>query len=81
MVTVTVGPDGRILVPVELRRTLGLLPGTPLVARIEDDHLILERREVVLRRLQAQFEAIPPTVSLADELIADRRREARRDAR
>jgi AbrB family looped-hinge helix DNA binding protein len=80
MLTVTVGPDGRILVPVELRRTLGLQPGTRLVARVEDDRLVLERREVVLRRLQAQFEAIPPGVSLVDELIADRRREAEREA-
>jgi len=80
MLTVTVGPDGRILVPVELRRTLGLQPGTRLVARVEDGRLVLEGREVVLRRLQAQFEAIPPEVSLVDELIAERRREAERES-
>jgi AbrB family looped-hinge helix DNA binding protein len=81
VVTITVGPDGRILVPVELRRQLGLQPGMSLVARIEDDHLVLERREVVLGRLQAQFERIPRDVSLVDELLTDRRREAELDTR
>jgi AbrB family looped-hinge helix DNA binding protein len=81
MMTVTVGPDGRILVPVELRRQLGLAAGMPLVARVEDQRLVLERREVVLERLRAQFRNVPSGVSLTDELIADRRREARRDSR
>ncbi|MEX0630213.1 MAG: AbrB/MazE/SpoVT family DNA-binding domain-containing protein [Chloroflexota bacterium] len=80
MLTVRVGPDGRILVPVELRRELGLQPGMPLVARVEDDRLVLERRETVLRRLQSLFGAIPEGVSLADELVAERRREAEREA-
>lgn len=78
--TVRVGPDGRILVPVELRRQLGLTAGTPLVAHVEDDRLVLERRDGVLKRLQAQFAAVPPEVSLVDELIADRLREAEREA-
>lgn len=80
MLTVTVGPDGRILVPVELRRELGLRPGMPLVARVEDNRLVLESRDAVLRRLQARFEAVPPDVRLVDELLADRRRQAERDA-
>jgi AbrB family looped-hinge helix DNA binding protein len=80
MLTVTVGPDGRILVPVALRRELGLMPGTPVIARVEDDRLVLESRDAVLRRLQARFASIPEGVSLADELIAERRREAEREA-
>ena len=80
MLTVTVGPDGRILVPVELRRTLGLQPGTRLVARIKDERLILERRDVILRRLQERFAVIPPGVSLVEELLAERRHEAEREA-
>ena len=75
MLTVRFGPDGRVLVPVELRRALGAAPGEPLVARVTDRQLVIERREDALRRVQGRFASIPPTVDLAQELIDDRRRE------
>jgi hypothetical protein len=37
-----------------------------------------EEREAVLQRLRQRFAHIPPGVSLADELISERRAEARR---
>ena len=80
MLTVRFGPDGRVLVPVELRRTLGVTPGEPLVARVLDRQLIIERREDALRRIQARFVSVPAGVSLADELIEDRHREAAGDS-
>jgi len=43
---------------------------------------VLERRASVLRRVQARFSAaVPRDVSLAEELIAERREEARREAK
>ena len=80
MMTVRFGPDGRVLVPVELRRALGVTPGEPLVARVRDRQLVIERREDALRRLKGRFANVPPGVSLADELIEDRRREAAAEA-
>ncbi|MGI8998269.1 MAG: AbrB/MazE/SpoVT family DNA-binding domain-containing protein, partial [Candidatus Limnocylindria bacterium] len=53
MLTTKVGPDGRVLVPVELRRELEFGPGTPLVARIDDGRLILERSDALLARAKA----------------------------
>ena len=38
------------------------------------------RREAALKRLQERLAHIPDDVSLADELIAERREEARREA-
>lgn len=76
MLTVRFGPDGRVLVPVELRRALGVTPGEPLVARVIERQLVIERRADALRRVQGRFATIPEGVSLADELIEDRRREA-----
>jgi AbrB family looped-hinge helix DNA binding protein len=81
VLTTKVGPDGRVLVPVELRRELGLEPGEPLVASVQDGRLVLESREAVLRRLRRRFGKVSREVSLVDELIADRRREARRERR
>lgn len=80
MEQLTVGPQGRVVIPASLRRALGLKPGSVLVGHVEDGRLVLEQREAVLRRLQARFASVPPGVSLADELITERRDEARRGA-
>jgi len=79
MLTTKVGPDGRVLVPVELRRELGLRPGEALVASADAGRLVLESQGAVLARLQARFDRIDPTVSLVDELIDDRGSEVDRE--
>ena len=61
--------------------TVGATLPAPLVARVVDRQLVIERREDALRRVQRRFAGVPAGVSLADELIADRRREVERDAR
>lgn len=76
---VAVGPQGRLVIPSEIRRKLGIAPGDVLVAFVEDQRLVLEKREVVLQRLRRRFAHIPAGVSLADELIAERRAESRRE--
>jgi AbrB family looped-hinge helix DNA binding protein len=79
---VRIGPKGRLVVPAELRRELALEEGTEAVARAEHGRLVVERRDVVLRRLRDTLaRAVGPDVSLVDELIAARRDEARREAR
>jgi AbrB family looped-hinge helix DNA binding protein len=56
---VRVGPQGRIVVPVELRRILGIGPGDTLVARVEDGRVVLEKRENVLARVRRRFGRVP----------------------
>lgn len=73
---VQLGRQGRLVIPAELRRALAVEAGDPLIARVENGRLILEKRENIRERLKARFSGIPAEVSLADELIADRRREA-----
>ncbi|WP_367978768.1 AbrB/MazE/SpoVT family DNA-binding domain-containing protein [Spiribacter onubensis] len=70
---IQIGPQGRLVVPADLRRELGLNPGGRLLVRVEDGALILEPRQSVERRLQARFSQVDPKVSLADALIAERR--------
>lgn len=65
--------------PVELRRELGLVAGDPLVVRVEGERLILEKHDAVLRRLRHRFAMVPAGVSLVDELLEERRRDAERD--
>jgi len=76
---VPVGPQGRLVIPSGIRRQLGIAPGDVLVALVEDQRLVLEKREAVLQRLRRRFAHVPAGVSLADELIAERRAEAGRE--
>ena len=76
---VNVGPQGRVVIPARLRRILAIDQGDTLVARVEDGRIVLEKREQVLARLRRRFEKVPGEVSLANELISERREEARRE--
>jgi len=79
-IEVTIGPKGRLVLPAALRRRLNMEPGTVVCARAEGDRLVLEPREAVLRRVRERFAGIPATISLSEELIAERRREASLEA-
>ena len=72
-----VSPDGSIVLPPVLRKQLGLEQGGVLLATLEDDALRLLTIPAAVRRAQAlvrQF--VPEGISLVDELLEDRRREA-----
>ena len=69
--TVAVGPKGRVVIPVEIRRRLGLHEGSELVALLEGDGVLLLPRDAVKRRLRGLFAGV--STSMADELIRDRR--------
>lgn len=77
---IQLGPQGRVVIPAALRKALHLQPGDRLIARLEGDALVLERREAIGKRLQDRFRHIPAHVSLVDELIAQRRAEAAKEA-
>lgn len=77
---VLVGAQGRLVIPAALRKALSLKPGDRLVARKVGGSLVLERREAIQERLQERFRHLPKDVSMVDELIAERRHEAIREA-
>jgi AbrB family looped-hinge helix DNA binding protein len=77
---VRVGAQGRVVIPAAIRKALKLRSGDRLIARKVGESLVLERRETVEKRLLARFRHIPGEVSLVDELIAERRGEAAREA-
>ena len=73
--TVLLGAQGRLVVPVEARKELGMSAGDELVLHTEDGRLVLERRDAVGKRLRGLY-ATPATAGSVEELLTDRRREA-----
>jgi len=72
--------NGSVLIPAALRKALGMNPGEPLVVRWNRHEIrivTLQRRVEEAQRRARKY--VRPGVSLADELIADRRREAERE--
>ena len=70
--------QGRVVIPAALRRALGFHAGDELVARSEDGRLVIEKPDVIKRRLKARFEAASDR-SLSAELLKDRRAEAKKE--
>jgi len=80
--TVNVNKQGRLVIPAEMRRELGIEPGASLVAYVERGRLVVEDRKHLLKRLQDEvaWHTEPGTPSMVDHLIAERRMEARAEA-
>jgi len=77
---VSLGPQGRLVVPAKFRRELGLEEGTMLAVSSDGRRLILEPRREVLRRVRARYAKLPRGTRLSAELIKDRHEEARRES-
>jgi antitoxin PrlF len=68
---------GRLQLPAELRRQLGLQDGDDVVMQVIDNELRIRSQREGVRRIQERFSKLAPAdVLFSDELIADRRREA-----
>jgi AbrB family looped-hinge helix DNA binding protein len=79
---VDVADRGRVVLPAGLRRDLGIHTGDRFTVTVDDDgSLRLTRRIDIVKRLRGVYRQLAPGRSLADELIAERRREAKRDDR
>lgn len=76
IVEMQVGPQGRVVIPAALRKAWQVRPGETLLARLEDDRLILEKPAQIAARVKGRFAALDGHPSLAEELIVERRREA-----
>ena len=77
---VKVGPAGRIVIPAVLRDRYNFEEGDMLIVRAKEDGVMVESASAALKRAQALVKTlVPEGVSLVDELINDRRREAERE--
>jgi AbrB family looped-hinge helix DNA binding protein len=77
---VQVGAKGRIVIPAEIREAMGIKAGDSVELRLEDYELRVSTKSAQLQRAQEWArKVIPPGVSLADELNAERREAAKHE--
>ena len=78
--TVTVDGSGRVLLPAKIRKQLKLQRGSTLIAHVDKEQLILRTRLQALSEAQAYFSQFRKKGELwSEELIRERREEARRE--
>jgi AbrB family looped-hinge helix DNA binding protein len=72
---------GRVLIPAEIRKRAGMKPGaTVTITAGPSGRIVLEPALAFLREAQEYFQSLAPaSVLWSDELIAERRKEARRE--
>ena len=74
-------PGSHVALPGTFTKALGIQEGDNVVLRLDGDELRLYSRATAIKRMQKLVARhVPAGVNLADELIAERRREARREA-
>lgn len=81
MLQMKMSEGGRVVVPVEIRRSLGLQEGDTVLFELRDGEAVLTTRKARLARARALFRQYVPegSPSVADELITERRAEAARE--
>ena len=71
---------GKLVIPAAMRRSLGIATGDTVLVGVDDGELRVRSLDKAVARAQALVRRhVPSGVSLADELIAERRREAERE--
>lgn len=76
---VKIGPQGRLVVPAGVRRQLGIEAGDELSLHVDGESIVLEPRVAAVARARGMYRHLATDVSVADDLIAARREEARRE--
>jgi len=75
-----VSQNGRIVIPAAFREALGINEGDEVVLRLDDKELRITTKQLRIRRAQERARRyLKPGTSLAKELIAERREEAKRE--
>ncbi len=80
--SVELGAGGRLVIPAPMRAALGIKVGDRLIVRLEADELRVHTYLTGIRRVQDWVQKLDPENKFsADEFIAERRREAAREAK
>lgn len=80
MFSMKMSEGGRVVIPAEIRKTLGINDGDIVLWELVDGEARLTTKRERMRRAQALVrQYVPEGISLVDELVAERRAEAERE--
>ena len=80
MISMKMSDGGRVVIPAEIRQSMGLKEGDTVLWELRGGEAVLTTRLAQMREAQAMVrQCLPAGVSLVDELIADRRAENAQD--
>ena len=72
-----IGEGGRLVIPSEYRKALGIKPGDEVLIMLEEDELrVINTRKAVFRAQSLVRRYVPEERRLSEELIRERREEA-----
>lgn len=71
--TLTLGKQGRVVIPASMRAALGMHPGDRLHIRVAGPQLVIERPDDAAASLRGFARQHARARSLVDELLAERR--------
>ncbi len=75
-----IGQNGRLVIPADYRRALGVKTGDEVVLLLRDGEVRMLTRGAAIKEAQALVRRfVPKSRRLSDELIKERRAEAARD--
>ena len=82
MLQMKMSEGGRVVIPVEIRQSLGFKEGEMVIFELRDNEAVITSRRARIRRAQEMFQKWCPHEegrSMVDEFIAERRLEAERE--
>ena len=80
MINMKMSDGGRVVIPAEIRQSMGLKEGDTVLWELRGGEAVLTTRLAQMREAQAMVrQYVAAGVSLVDELIADRRAENAQD--
>lgn len=73
-------PNGRVVIPAQVRRAAHIEPGDELVMYAEDERVVIETRQQLAARIKRDIAAVDTSAaSPTEELASERRAEAARE--
>lgn len=75
-IELSVGKQGRIVIPAYLRKQLAIKAGSQLLAWVEDGRLVMETKAQLWDLVHKACSKIPKDIDMTQELINERRKAA-----
>ena len=73
------GKGGRIIIPSRFRKNLNLSEGDDIVLQMQNNNICISTAQSALKRLQDKVKELDSNISLVNQLITERRLDAKNE--